>query len=112
MSTPRDSSSDEDDIVVIVNLNKKFFYMHFFDKSDTDSNDDADLVVAVASVLHEENKVSLPQWRGSMPGRAANLDCNWEDGQMQLYADYFHPEEALYQNYYRRIFRMSRKLFG
>jgi hypothetical protein len=27
---------------------------------------------------------------------------------VHLYADYFYPEEALYQNY----FRMSRKLFG
>jgi hypothetical protein len=113
MSTPRDSSSDEDDIVVIVNLNNKFFYTHFFDESDTDtdSDDDADLVVAVASVLHEENEASLPQWRGSVPGQAANLDRNREDGQMQLYTDYFYPEEALYRNYYRHIFWMSRKLF-
>jgi hypothetical protein len=66
MSTPRDSSSDEDDIAAIVNLNNEFFYTHFFNESDTDSDtysdDDADLVVAVASVLHEENEASLPQW--------------------------------------------------
>jgi hypothetical protein len=112
MSTPRDSSSDEDDIAAIVNLNDELFYTHFFDESDTDSDDDADLVVAMASILHEENKASLPQWRGSVPGRAANLDHNWEAGHVQLYTDYFHPEEVLYQYYFWRHFQMSRKLFG
>jgi hypothetical protein len=42
----------------------------------------------------------------------ANLDRNWENGHVQLYADYFHPKTALYRNYFRRRFRMSRKLFG
>jgi hypothetical protein len=68
MSAPRDSISDDDDIAAIINLNNEFFYTHFFDEFDTDSDDDADLMVAVASVLHEENEAYLPQWRGSMPG--------------------------------------------
>jgi hypothetical protein len=37
MSAPRDSSSDDDDIASIANLNTEFFYAHFFDESDTDS---------------------------------------------------------------------------
>jgi hypothetical protein len=45
-------------------------------------------------------------------GRAANLDRNQENGHVRLYADYFHPETVLYQNYFWRRFRMSRKLFG
>jgi hypothetical protein len=80
MSTSRDNSSNEDDIAAIVNLNNEFFYTHIFDESDTDSDNDANLVVAVANVLHEENEASLPQWRGSVPGRAANLDRNREVG--------------------------------
>jgi hypothetical protein len=47
-----------------------------------------------------------------MKGRATNLDRNWENGHVQLHADYFHPETALYRNYFRRRFWMSRKLFG
>jgi hypothetical protein len=61
MSAPRDSTSDDDDIVAIVNLNDEFFYTHFFDESDTDSDDDADLMVAVATVLTESNEAYMPQ---------------------------------------------------
>jgi hypothetical protein len=50
------------------------------------------LVVTCASILNEENENYMPQWRGSMPGRAANLDHNREAGHVQLYANYFHPE--------------------
>jgi hypothetical protein len=112
MSTPRDSNSDDDDIAAIVDLNNEFFYTHFFDESDTDSDDDADLMMAAATVLNEANEAYMPQWRGSMKERAANLDRNRENGHVQLYADYFHLETALYRNYFRRCFRMSRKLFG
>jgi hypothetical protein len=112
MSAPRDSSSDDDDIVAIVNLNNKFFYTHFFDKSDTDSDDDADLMVVVATILNEANEAYMPQWRGSVKGRATNLDRSRENSHVQLYADYFHPETVLYRNYFWRRFWMSRKLFG
>jgi hypothetical protein len=47
-----------------------------------------------------------------VPGRATNLDRNRENGHVQLYADYFHLETALYRNYFWSRFRMSRKLFG
>jgi hypothetical protein len=47
-----------------------------------------------------------------MPSRAANLDRNWDAGHVQLYAKYFHPELALYQNYFQHHFRMLKKLFG
>jgi hypothetical protein len=113
MSAPRDSSSDNNDIAAIVNLNNEFFYAHFFDESDTDSDDnDADLMVVVATIPNESNEAYMPQWRDSVKGRAANLDRNWENGHVQLYVDYFHPKTALYQNYFRWCFRMSRKLFG
>jgi hypothetical protein len=100
MSVVMDSSSDDDDIATIVSLNNQFFYTHFFEDSDTKSDDDADLMVAVAAVLNEVNEAYMPQWRGSVKGRAANLDHNRENGHVELYADYFHPETALYQNYF------------
>jgi hypothetical protein len=63
-----DNSSD-DEISTIASLNNEFFYTHFFeDWSDSESDDDFNLMVAVASSLHEENEVYMPQWRGSMPG--------------------------------------------
>jgi hypothetical protein len=112
MSAPRDSSSDDDDIAAVVHHNNEFFYTHFFDESDTDSDDDADFMVTMATILNEENKAYMTQWRGSVKERAINLDRNQENGHVQLYADYFHPETTLYRNYFRRRFRMSRKLFG
>jgi hypothetical protein len=66
--SPFDSSSDDDDIVAIVNLNNEFFYTHFDDESDTDFDDNADLMVAVATVLNEQNEAHMPQWRGSVKG--------------------------------------------
>jgi hypothetical protein len=60
MSALRDSSPDDDDIAAIVNLNNEFFYTHFYE-SDTDSDDDADLVVAVATILNEANEAYMPQ---------------------------------------------------
>jgi hypothetical protein len=69
-------------------------------------------MVVVAAVLNEENEAYMPQWRGSMNERAANLDRNRDNGHVQLYADYFHLEKALSQNYFWRRFRMSRKLLG
>jgi hypothetical protein len=69
-------------------------------------------MVAMATILNEQNEAYMPQWRGSVKGQAANLDRNPENGHVQLYADYFHPEIVLYRNYFWRHFRMSRKLFG
>jgi hypothetical protein len=64
------ASSSDDDIKAIVDLNNVFFYTHFFkDLSDSESNDDSDLMVACGTILNEENKNYMPQWRGSMPGR-------------------------------------------
>jgi hypothetical protein len=68
MSAPRDSSSGDDDIAAIVNLNNEFFYTHFFDESDTDSDDDADLIMVVATVLNEANEAYMPQWEGLREG--------------------------------------------
>jgi hypothetical protein len=56
MSAEMDSSSDDDNIVAIVNLNNEFFYTYFFDESDTKSDDDADLMMAVESILHEKTR--------------------------------------------------------
>jgi hypothetical protein len=69
-------------------------------------------MVTVTTVLNEANEAYMPQWRGSVKGRAANLDRNRENDHVQLYTGCFHPETTLYQNYFRHRFRMSRKLFG
>jgi hypothetical protein len=105
-----DGSTDHD-IVTIASLNNEFFYKRFIeDWLDSDSNDDSDLMVAVASVLHEESNVYMPQWRGSLADRAGNLDRNREADHMQLYNDYFHPDMALYRNYFWCRFRIGKLL--
>jgi hypothetical protein len=62
-------SSSDDHISTIASLIDEFFYTHFFEYwSDSESNNDPDLMVAVARILHEDNEVYMPQWRGSMLG--------------------------------------------
>jgi hypothetical protein len=52
----RADSSSVNEISTIASLNNEFFYKHFFeDWSDSESDDDFDLMVALASILHEEN---------------------------------------------------------
>jgi hypothetical protein len=107
------ASGSDGNIEAIADLNNEFFYTHFFeDWSDTESDDDSDLVVTYASILNEQNESYMPQWRGSMPDRAANLDRNREAGHVQLYTDYFHPDSTLYRSYFRCHFQMSRNKFG
>jgi hypothetical protein len=94
-------SISDDELATIAILNNEFFYKHFIeDCSDSDSDDDSDLVVGATSILHEESEVHMPQWRGSLAGH------------VQLFNDNFDPEAALYQNYFWCCFRMLRKLFG
>jgi hypothetical protein len=63
-TTAMDSSSD-DDISTIANLNNEFFYTHFFDDwSNSEFEDDAYLMVAVASILHKETR-SICHSRGA-----------------------------------------------
>jgi hypothetical protein len=91
-----DKSLDED-IASIVSVNNEF-YKHFIEElSDLDSDDDSDLM--------------LPQWKGSMPGRAKKIGPQLRGRHVQLYNNYFHDETTLYRNYFRRRCRMSRKLF-
>jgi hypothetical protein len=57
-------SSLDDEISTIANLNNEFFYTHLFeDWSDSKSGDDSDLMVRVASIIHKENEVYMPQCR-------------------------------------------------
>jgi hypothetical protein len=59
-----DSGSDND-IATIARFNNEFFYKDFIEYwLDSDS---ADLMVVVASILHEDNVVCMPQWRGLWP---------------------------------------------
>jgi hypothetical protein len=107
------SSSSYDDIEAIADLNNEFFYTHFFKGwSDSESDDDSDLMVACATILNEENENYMSHWRGFMAGRATNLDRSREADHVHLYADYFHLESVLYRNYFRHRFRMSRNFFG
>jgi hypothetical protein len=89
--------SSDDELDTIASLNNELFYKHFIeDCSDSVSDKDSNIMVAVVSILHEESKVYMPQWMDSMAGRATNLDRNREAGHVQLYNDYIHPEVALY----------------
>jgi hypothetical protein len=62
--------------------------------SDEDSNDDFELMMTAAMLLHEHN--SRPVRRGSIKGRVANVKLNQKKGHYQPYWDYFHPTKPIY----------------
>ncbi|XP_073354840.1 uncharacterized protein [Aegilops tauschii subsp. strangulata] len=89
----------------------EFFFHHFIYSSDDSSSDDEDLVVA-ALVVHDHIERQLPQYRGSVPGRAPNLSCNRERGHALLYADYFANTPLFKPDKFHRRFRMARHQFN
>nr|XP_040251539.1 uncharacterized protein LOC120968674 [Aegilops tauschii subsp. strangulata] len=89
----------------------EFFFHHFIYSSDDSSSDDEDLVVA-ALVVHDHIEQQLPRYRGSLPGRAPNLDRNRERGHALLYADYFANTTLFKPDKFRRRFHMARHLFN
>ena len=89
----------------------EFFFHHFLYSSDDSSSDDDDLVVA-ALVVHDHIQRQLPRYRGSLPGKAPNLNRNRERGHALLYADYFANTPLFKQDKFRRRFRMARHVFN
>ena len=89
----------------------EFFFHHFLCSSDDSSSDDEDLVVA-ALVVHDHIQRQLPRYRGSLPGRAPNLNRNRERGHALLYADYFANTPLFKPDKFRRRFRMARHVFN
>ena len=89
----------------------EFFFHHFLCSSDDSSSDDDDLVVA-ALVVHDHIQRQLPRYRGSVPGRAPNLNRNRERGHTLLYADYFANTPLFKPDKFRCRFRMERHVFN
>jgi hypothetical protein len=68
------------------------------------------MMMATAMLLH--GHTSRPVYRSSVKGRKPNVKCNREKGHYQLYRDYFHPTNPLFDaQRFRCRYRMSRKLF-
>ncbi|XP_073363390.1 uncharacterized protein [Aegilops tauschii subsp. strangulata] len=89
----------------------EFFFHHFICSSEDSSSDDEDLVMA-ALVVHDHIERQLPRYRGSLPGRAPNLNRNRERGHALLYADYFANTPLFKPDKFRRRFRMARRVFN
>jgi hypothetical protein len=86
------------------------FYMNIIESSsDEDLDDDSELMMATAMLLHEHS--SRPVHRALSRG-AANVKRNREKGHYQLYWDYFQPTKPIHDaQKFRLHYRMSRKLF-
>jgi hypothetical protein len=66
----------------------------------SDPDNDSDLILAVTSVLHEDAEAQMPQWKGSLPGRAKNLGHNREARHVQLYNDYSQQRQCCTRTYF------------
>jgi hypothetical protein len=89
----------------------QMFYKNFIESSlNEDSDDDSELMMAAAILLHEHS--SKPVHKGSVKGHATNVKCKREKSHYQLYRDYFYPTKPIYDaQTFQRPYRMSRKLF-
>jgi hypothetical protein len=87
------------------------FYKNVIESSsDEEADDDTELMMAAAMLLHEHTL--RPVFRGSVKGRKPNIKRNCERGHYQLYHDYFHLTHPNFDaQRFRRLYRMSRKLF-
>jgi hypothetical protein len=87
------------------------FYKTVIESSpNEESDDDTEQMMVAAMLLHEHT--SRPVYRGSVKGRKPNVKRNRDRGHYQLYRDYFHPTNPLFDaQRFRRRYRMSRKLF-
>jgi hypothetical protein len=66
-------------------------------------------MMAVAMLLPEHT--SRPVYRGLVKGHKPTVKRNHEKGHYQLYCDYFHPTNPIFDaQIFRRCYRMSRKL--
>ena len=92
-----------------MNINDEFLYNTFIDTSDESSDDDSDIMLAAATLIHNFNEAALPRHAGSFIGRASALDRDRENGHYQLWKDYFNPVRPTYHEHiFRRHFRMAR----
>jgi hypothetical protein len=89
---------------------RTFYKIIIESSSDKESDNDTELMMAAAMLLHEHT--SWPVYRGSVKGRKPNVKRNCEKGHYQLYRDYFHPTNPIFdvQRFWRRYW-ISRKLF-
>jgi hypothetical protein len=72
------------------------FYKNVVESSsDEESDDDTELMMATTMLLHEHT--SRPVYRGSIEGRKPNVNRSRERGHYQLYRDYSHPTNPLFE---------------
>jgi hypothetical protein len=62
--------------------------------SNEESDDDIELMMAATMLLHEHTLRLV--YRGSVKGHKLNVKSNSEKGHYQLYHDYCHPTNPLF----------------
>ena len=86
----------------------EFFYQTFIDTSDESSDDDNDVMLATATLIHNFIQEAVPRHVGSVVGRAPALDHERENGHLPLWKDYFNPVKTTYPaSVFRRCFHAS-----
>ena len=90
----------------------EFFYKTFIDTSDESSDDDTEIMMVAATLIHNFNESALPRHVGSVIGRAPALDRDRENGHLQLWKDYFNPVKPTYTaSVFCRRFCMAKPVF-
>ena len=89
------------------------FYIWFSRVRALNATDDQHIQIAFLedSDSDSESDLEFPNHGGSRPGRAPNINRDFEAGHVQILNDYFSENPKYGPRLFRRRFRMSRRLF-
>jgi hypothetical protein len=75
----------------------EFFFDHVIDTLSDDSDDDSEVIMAMALLLLNYKENQRQRYKGLVLGHITALDRNQEPGHEQLYLDYFHRTKPLFK---------------
>ena len=80
----------------MVDSSDEFFYNNVFDTSSDESDDDTEILVSLALLVHQQEQ-RRPQYRGSVMGHDVATERVRVAGMQQLWRDYFHRTNPIYK---------------
>ena len=74
----------------------EFFYNSFIDMSSDESDDDTEILLSLALLVHDQEQ-RWPKFRGSIKGHRKADERGRVAGMEQLWWDYFHHTNPIYK---------------
>jgi hypothetical protein len=86
--------------------------MRLAEEEMEEEEEEEDLLLLLLLLNADEEEEGIKKKRGgSVPGKKANLERDFEGGFQRIYSDYFSDDPLFPESTFRRRFRMSKELF-